>query len=54
MFKNTDIFGSLESNPYKFQRYDIGDYSLFVNGKHIPNECLYLGMDHEKSPSCGT
>ena len=44
--KNTDLNGSLESNPYKFQHY-ISDFSLFVNGKNYLIEGLTLGMDHE-------
>jgi len=47
--KNTDFKVSLQSNPYKFQHYDISDFSLFVNGKQFPNEALTLGMDHEKT-----
>ena len=51
--KNTDVIGSLNSNPYKFQHYDISDFSLFVNGKQFPNEGLSLGMDHEKTSVMG-
>ena len=36
MVKNSDFNGSLDSNPYKFQHYDISDFSLFVNGKQFP------------------
>jgi len=53
MLKNTDINGSLDSNPYKFQHYDISDFSLFVNGKLFPNESLTLGMDNEKKSVMG-
>ena len=53
MVKNTDFNGSLEINPYKFQHYDISDFSLFVNGKQFPNEDLTLGMDHEKMSVMG-
>ena len=49
MIKNTDFIGSLDSNPYKFQHYDISDLSLFVNGKQFANEGLTLGMDPEKT-----
>jgi len=49
MVKNTDLNGSLDSNPYKFQHYEIRDFSLFVNGKQFPNKGLTLGMDHEKT-----
>jgi len=43
----------LDSNPYKFQHYDIGNFSLVVNGKHFPNEVLTLGMDQEKTSVMG-
>jgi len=48
MVKNTDFIGSLESNPYKFQHYDFGDFPLSVNGKQFPIEGLILVKDHEK------
>jgi len=54
MVKNTDFIGSLYSDPYKFQHYDISDFSLFVNGKQFPNEGLFLGMDHEKTSVMAT
>jgi len=54
MVKNADFIGSLDSNPYKFQLYDIRDISRFVNTKQFPNEGLYLGIDHEKIPSWAT
>jgi len=38
MVKNTDFIGSLDSNLYRFQHFDIRDISLFVNGKYFPNE----------------
>jgi len=53
MVKNTDFIGSLDSNAYKFQHYDISDFSLFVNGKQFPNEGLSVGMDHEKTSVMG-
>ena len=49
MIKNSDFTGSIDSNPYKFQHYDLSSFALFVNGKQIPNEGLTLGMDHEKT-----
>jgi len=49
MVKNKNFIGSMDFNPYKFQHYDINDFSLFVNGKQFPNEALTLGMDHEKN-----
>jgi len=47
--KNADFIGTVDTKPYKFQHYDISDYSLFVNGKLYPNEGPSLGMDHEKT-----
>jgi len=47
--KNADFIFTIDTNPYKFQHYDISDFSLFVNGKQYPNEGLSLGMDHEKT-----
>jgi len=48
MVKNADFIDTMDTNPYKFQNYDISDFSLFVKGKQYPNEGLSLGMDHEK------
>jgi len=53
MVKNADFIGTMVTNPYKFQHYDISDFSLFVNGKQYPNEALSLGMDHEKTSVMG-
>jgi len=53
MVKNTYFIGSLHSNTYKFQHYDISDFSLCVNGKQFPNERLTLGMDHERTSVMG-
>jgi len=33
MVKNADFIGTMDTNPYKFQLYDISNFSLFVNGK---------------------
>jgi len=51
--KNTDFNVSLDSNPYKFQHYDISDFSLFVNSKQFPIEGLTLGMNNEKTSVMG-
>ena len=53
MVKNTDCNGSLDSNPYRFQHYDISDFSLFGKGKQFPNEGLTLVIDHEKTSVMG-
>jgi len=52
MVKYTAFIGLLNTKPYKFQHY-ISDFSLFVNGKHFPNEGLFLGIDHEKTSVMG-
>jgi len=33
MVKKVDFTGTVDTNPYKFQQYDMSDFSLFVNGK---------------------
>jgi len=33
MVKNADFIGTIDTNPYNFQHYDISDFSLLVNGK---------------------
>jgi len=48
MVKNADFVGTVDTNLYKFQHYDISDFSLFVNGEQYPNGGLSLVMDHEK------
>jgi len=53
MVKNTDFLGSLDTNPYNFRHYDLSNFTLFVNGKQIPNEGLSLDMDHEKTSVIG-
>jgi len=53
MVKNIDFIGSLDSSPYKFQHYDVIDFSRFVNDKHFPNEGFSLGVDHEKTSVMG-
>ena len=48
MVKNADFVGTVDTKLYKFQHYNISNFSLFVNGQQYPNEGLSLGMDHEK------
>jgi hypothetical protein len=52
MVKNTDILGSMATNPFDFHHYDLDSFVLYVNGKH-PSEGLSLGMDHEKTSVMG-
>ena len=43
----------MDTKLYKFQHYDINDFSLFLNGKQYLNDGLSLGMDHEKTSVMG-
>jgi len=53
MVKNADFIGTVDTNPFKFQHYEISDFSLFVNGKQYRNDGLFLGIDHEKTSVMG-
>jgi hypothetical protein len=53
MVKNTDFLVSIDTNPYLFRHYDLTNFTLYVNGKQIPNEGLSLGMEHEKTTVMG-
>jgi len=53
MIKTADFIGSLYSNPYVLRHYNISDFSLFVNGKHVPSDGLSLAMYHEKTSVIG-
>jgi len=54
MVKNSDFFGSLDTNPYRFQHYDINDFSPFGNGKLFPNEGLSPDLDYDKTSVMGS
>ena len=49
MVKNTDFLGSKDSNPYNLRHYDLTNFTMYVNGRQIPNESLSLDMDNEKT-----
>jgi len=53
MVKNSDLLGSVTTNPYNFRHYNLRSFALNVNGKQIPTEGLSLGMDHEKTSVMG-
>jgi len=53
MVKNSDFDVSLDSNPYKFQHYDISDFSVCLKVKQFPKKGLTLGMDHEETSVMG-
>ena len=49
MIKNKDFLGSLDTNLYYFIHFDLSHFSLFHNGKPIPNEGLSMNIGHEKT-----
>jgi hypothetical protein len=53
MIKNTDVLGTVDTNPYNFRHYDLNYFALYVNGRQIPHEGMSLGMDHEKTSVMG-
>ena len=53
MIKNTDILGSMATNPFNFRHYDLESFAIYVNGKQIPSEGLTLGKNHEKTSVMG-
>jgi hypothetical protein len=53
MIKNTDMLGTINSNPFNFQHYNLQHFSMFVNGRQYPNGGLTLDMSHEKTSVLG-
>jgi len=49
MIKNKDFTGSLDSNPFYFNHFNLNHFTLYYNGKPIPSEGLPLDMSHEKT-----
>jgi len=49
MVKNTDILGSMDSNPYNLRHYDLENFAMYVNDRQIPPEGVNLLMVHEKT-----
>jgi hypothetical protein len=52
MIKNTDFYGSVDTNSYKFRHY-ISEFSRNVKGRRVPSKGLSLDMDHEKTSVMG-
>ena len=48
MLDNTEFLGSLTTNPFRFQHFDMNYFSLYVNGKQIPSGGLHLDTACEK------
>ena len=53
MVKDTDVLGSLDSNPFTFRHYDIGNFAMYVKGRQIPPEGVNSLMDNEKTAIMG-
>jgi hypothetical protein len=53
MLKDTDFLGSMVTTAYLFRHYKLTNFTMYVNGKQIPNEGLSLDMDHEKTSVMG-
>jgi hypothetical protein len=49
MVKNTDMLGTIDSNPFNLRHYDLQQFDLYLNGRHYPNGGLTLDTSHEKS-----
>jgi len=49
MFKNNDFLGSLVTNNYYFQHFNISRFTLFYNGKPIRSEGLAMNMVQEET-----
>ena len=45
---NGEILGSLTTNPFNFQHFDMTYFTLYVNGKQIPSGGLHLDPVREK------
>jgi hypothetical protein len=51
--KNSDLLGTLDSNPYNFRHYGIREFELYVNGRQIPSEGLCIDNGLEKTTVMG-
>jgi protein tyrosine/serine phosphatase len=49
MIKNKDFTGSLNSNPFYFNHFNLNHFTLYYNGRPVPSEGLVLDMSHEKT-----
>ena len=49
MIKNEDVLGSLDTNPYYFQHFNLSHFTLFCKDKPIPSEGLAMNMGQEKT-----
>jgi hypothetical protein len=49
MIDNRDFLGTIDTNPYNFQRFGLSTFNLIVNGRQIPSETLNIDPSHEKT-----
>jgi len=48
IIKKKDFLGSLDTNPYYLQTFNLSHFTLFYNGKQMPIEGLAMNMAQEK------
>jgi hypothetical protein len=49
MINNKEITGSLGSNSFYFNHFNLNHFTLYYNGRPITNEGLAVEMSHEKT-----
>ena len=49
MIKNKDFAGSLDTNPFYFNNFNLNHFTLYYNSRPIPSIGLPLDMSHEKT-----
>jgi len=52
MLANKDFIGNMNTNPY-ILHFGLRNFAMFVNGKQIPGESLYLDTGNEKTTVMG-
>ena len=49
MVKNCDFTGSVDSNPFNFQHFNLSSFVMYVNGQQIPTEELHVDAKFKKT-----
>ena len=44
-----DFFGTINTNPYKFQHFGLPTFVMYVNGRQIPSYSLSIDSGHENT-----
>jgi hypothetical protein len=47
MLDNTEILGSLTTNSFRFQHFDMDYFTLYVSGKQLPSGGIHLETARE-------